>query len=280
MKKDLVLAAALIAVTLGCGMLPSAKLESEAAAANPNPVIEDADLFLNREPMGRISDIGRRPKSLTESQPLTLDVRLSEIIKRRSDNYVFLEGTNEIAANVYLIPDPNVSVGGVARVFEAIDSSAGSPLIPRLPLQEGGSEPVKPNPLFLAVTMGRPDQVVELPGFLPPSDRDHRFTHNVTFEPAGAPDQLRLIRQEGSLEISADERYYVNGKSDSGAPVAQRNLDESVLRAEAEKLRDRIGGVPVIVSDRASYAALLRLLDAVKPATPIRVIVRPTTLPG
>ena len=36
----------ILALTLGCGILPSGRLESESAKTNPNPTIDDADLFL------------------------------------------------------------------------------------------------------------------------------------------------------------------------------------------------------------------------------------------
>jgi hypothetical protein len=68
------------------------------------------------------------PASLIEP---TLRERLGDITKQRELNGVFNEGTDEIAANVYLIANPELAIGPFAKLFIAAAESAGDIYIPK-----------------------------------------------------------------------------------------------------------------------------------------------------
>jgi biopolymer transport protein ExbD len=99
-----------------------AEPDSSQELPRPNPltlVVEidtDKNLFLNREPMGKINDT----KGLED--------KLTSVFKERENNGVFREGTNEVEKTTFIKASRSLSYGDVAKVIDAVRLSGAQPV--------------------------------------------------------------------------------------------------------------------------------------------------------
>lgn len=287
MNRILLLLLLLVLAALGCKYLsPAQKLESESATENPNRTITDSPIFLNNEDFGTIADLNKK-----EQGPLGIDLTkrklsevLADIIKERESNGIFIEGTNVVPTNVYIIADPELAVGPLAELHIAIDENAGDVYIPKKNLPKRKGEPQKPDPFTLEVR-------TEKAGFgkipdhhQPMYDPDHLYTYKTSFEFVKSADSLLSYRAwTGSVELSADERYFVNdaqGEAADKGPkyteVKQRPIEPAALAGELAKIVSPVNKeILIIASEKASYASLLKIFEAAPDTgVKLRILVR------
>lgn len=92
------------------------------ALVRPNPLFlvagldESGSLRLNMEKVGTISDTGK------------LEALLSDVLKKRSEEGVFREGTNEIEKTVLLKASGSSSYGDVVKLVDALKGSGADPI--------------------------------------------------------------------------------------------------------------------------------------------------------
>jgi len=285
----------LLIAAIGCKYLsPAQKLESEAATENPNRTITDSPVFLNNEPVGTIAGLNRKTglNSKKERDPIeialsdrTVGEVLAEIKKERERSGIFIEGTNVVPINVYLIASPELAVGPFAELYIAIDKNAGAVYIPKRSPPKRGGEPQRPDPLTLIVRtdpfvpMGRP------PYDQPMHDPDHRFNYKTSFELGNTGDGSLLSDRawRGSVEISADERYFINDKQGAEADkgpknthVKQRPIETTALSDELVNIIEPVNKeILIIASEKASYGSLLKVFEAAERLDAgLRVLVR------
>ena len=282
-----IVSAVLVFLVLGCQyfQLPE-HLQSEAVIDNPNRTVSDAIVFLNAEPAGRISDIGYAvTDSLMGPDTRAVDKRLSEIAKQRESEGVYHADANEVAANVNLIADPELSVWAFAKLYKGIDNAAGVVYIPRNNKGKEQGEPVKPDPLTLVVHTVIPGGRHDLRRNLSSYDPDFKYSYDMQVEYALSAEQLKGTRMwEDSFEISADERFFINEKqgpeADHGptySRVKQRPIAEDQAKDELSRLPTLSDRKLIIVSEKASYGKLLwvmALLDETR--SKYRIVVRPS----
>lgn len=278
----------LATLVIGCQyfQLPE-HLQSETASENPKSTLSDTTVYLNNEDCGRISDIGRQPKPLSLDLGATsIDRKLAEVMKLREANGVFLDGNNLVAANVYLVANPELSVEAFVKLYVAADQSVGLLYIPKNPNPEPPSEPTRPSPFFLAVHTEKVDGARTSLSTLPDYDPDFKYSYDIEIEIAKSAEQLKGMRMwEDSLEISADERFFVNEKQGPDADygpknsrVKQRAVEEAQIKDELNKLPTSAERKLIIVSEKAAYGTLLHILEQVnEPRTKFRIVVRPNT---
>jgi hypothetical protein len=220
------------------------------------------------------------PASLIEP---TLRERLGDITKQRELNGVFNEGTDEIAANVYLIANPELAIGPFAKLFIAAAESAGDIYIPKKNIPAHDRIPRHPDPMFLAVTTEKLNSETLMPALYPTYDPNHRYTYDTSFEFVKSADSLLSDRAwAGSVEISADERYFINdaqGKEADNGPkytqVKQRPIEAAALKDELVKIVSANKEILIIASEKASYKSLLRLFEEAESMNvALRVLVR------
>jgi len=274
MMKIFPLISLLLLIVLGCKYLsPAQKLESEATTENPKRTISDSLVFLNSGSVGKISDLKRAKRDvidLATNDSTVADV-LSDVIKEREKNGVFMEGTNVTPSSVYLIANPELAIGPLAELYIAIDENAGDVYIRRKNAPRNDGRPQKPNPFTLEVRTvalvfgGAPEHD------WPIYDPRHRFTYSTSFEFVKTPDSLLSSRAwVSSVELSADERYFVNDKqgpeADEGpkyTQVKQRPIEPAALTSELAKIVEPINKyILIIASEKASYASLLKIFEA------------------
>ena len=100
--------------------------------------------------------------------------------------------------------------------------------------------------MFLAVTTEKIPSDTMMPALFPLSDSPHQYSYGTSFEFASTAASILVSRTlTGSLEISADERYFVNdrqGKEANIDPhfirVKQRAIEPAELAAELEKITE------------------------------------------
>jgi len=210
-------------------------------------------------------------------------------MQQREDNGVFLEGTNLVASNVYLDADPQLTIGAFAKLYRAMDEASGTVFILRNPTPEPPAEPRRPNPLILIVTTVGPGGRSTRP-FIdwPIQDPEFEYSYDIELEIAKSAEQLKSMRMwEDSLEISADERFFINEKQGPDADygprfsrVKQRPIEEAQVKDELAKLPVSSDRKLIIVSEKAAYGTLLHILEQLnEPRTKFRIVVRPNAYP-
>ena len=273
----------LVFLALGCQYFQQ-RLESEAAIDNPNRTVSDAILFLNNEQSGMISDIGY---AVTGPDTRPVEARLSDIRKKREAEGVMHADTDEVAANVHLIAEPELTVWAFAKLYQAIDKAAGVVYVPRNNESKEQGEPGKPDPLVLVVRTVIP----EIPGNhsdtrrnLTSYDPDFKYNYDMQVEFALSAEQLKGMRMwEDSFEISADERFFINEKQGPEADygptfsrVRQRPVAEQQAKDELMRLPTLSDRKLIIVSEKASFGKLLDVLSLVNDTrSKYRIVVRP-----
>ncbi len=262
----------LLITVLGCNNLSSGEdLGSETTTANPNRTVTDSPVFLNRESFGTIADLGKSTKTPSDivAGERSLSRTLAEIIKTRESEGVYFEGTNSVPTGVYLFADPQLALGSIAQLYMTIDEVVGDVYIPRKLAPQPAPEPRKPDP-FMLIVHTEPDISISLLKDLRSLDADHNLSYNTSFGFVESPESLLSYRAwTGSMEISADESYFINDaqgqEADRGPKntrVKQRPIDISSIKDELARIIEPVNNeVLIIASDKASYASLLRIFD-------------------
>ncbi len=266
----------LLAVTLGCKYLSrEPAVASEAADKNPVATVKTSAVALNNEPAG----------SLDNTAPL--HTKLSEIQRYRSTNGVYEEGSAEVHMWIYLLADTTISIGKLGGLI------VNKTYFPRgLPVPSTNG-PVKPDPLMLVVkTENAPSEW--FPGFRLTKDELERIACETSFTLLDSPGTLAGARIENdSIEISSDDRYFINTKVQTTfvegtrdlkeKKVDQRPANEDDLKGEISRLIDLSRGIRelrIIANENASYASLLKILASIdRPGVKAWVSVRPMEFP-
>lgn len=278
----------LLFAALGCKYLsPGQKLESETAMANPKRTLTDSPVFLNSEPVGTIADLKRKKTGDLVEIALSerpLSEKLAEITKQRENEGVLIEGTNIAPTNVRLIASPELAVGPLAELYIAIDENSGEVYIPRRNAPAGPIEPQRPDPFTLEVQTEQPTSMSE-PYYRPSHDPKYKYNYNTSFEFAKTLESLLSYRAwSGSVELSADERYFVNDAQDPEADegpkytrIKQRAIEGAHLKDELARIVEPVNSeILIITSEKASYESLLKIFEAGENLkVRFRVVVRP-----
>lgn len=275
-------------VFLGCNYIsPRQILESEASVENPNRTVFDSTVFPNSEPFGMVSDLDKkRSTNLIDiaSAERNLLEYLTEIFNRRESDGIRHESTNETPKGVYLIAEPELAVGSLASLYLAIAKSGGDVYIPKKNSTDKDSEPRRPDPLILIVTAGKiaPLQHMNLGSSYDPN---LKFRYHASVEVARTAESLLSRRVwESSIEVSADERYFINDaqgpESDEGpryTKVKQRAIESDAIKGEIAKLTAAGSNeLLIITSDKASYASVVQILEATEnQKVKFTILVRP-----
>ena len=258
----------------GCKYLrPEQKIESEATMENPNAPLSDAQLWLNSEEVGLISEMNRKwgpddindPKNIRTTQ--SLKGRLKNIFQERAKNGVFDEGSNDVTNDVYVVVSPKLQIDRFAALHTAITAAGGEVRIPKKPLDQTEFPSEKPNPLFLAIS----DRAQLFPYGLSivALDDQGKFSYSTEVVFVQNPIELKIARIRGSVEISADDNYFVNEKvnvmPDSNSDIVdvkQRAISVTDLQTELSNIGPGGTKLQIVASEKASYASLLKVFEA------------------
>ncbi|MEJ7847596.1 MAG: biopolymer transporter ExbD [Pyrinomonadaceae bacterium] len=103
--------------------VPAEPKEQPDLKVEPNPLTlvvtinrANRSLALNNEPMGNVDE----PEALT--------ARLAEEFKKRADNGVFREGTNEVEKTLFIKSPTSVLYGDVIKVIDAAKTAGAQPI--------------------------------------------------------------------------------------------------------------------------------------------------------
>ena len=281
----------LLVAVIGCKYLrPAQKIASETADAAPVETISDSSVSLNGEPSG----------TLVNLEPLR--TKVGEIMKARESNGIFKMGSNEIENSVFVLAESAISVGRLTDLVRSINEQGGKSFIPNTeglkdvnnriakepeshapPLRitdlngkllkvDIDSDPnvdLKPNPLTLVVRTGNADKVW-LPFFSFTPVKAKQYAYTAAFEFTDDPLTLKVRRlQTNSIEISADDNYFINEKvnimPDSDPDiidVKQWAIPATDLQTELSKIVSGETKLRIITSEKASYAGLLKVFEA------------------
>lgn len=273
MKRFSFLLLVLSVIYSGCSLTGTEqKLPSETADSNRAQPVVNYTLTLNHEPTGNLADL------------TPLKQRISHEMRMREWNGVFKVGSNEIENTVYLVADPKTSVGKIADVVLSMNANGARTYIPK-----SSSERVelpanyRPNPLIIWVTVGDVRSFRLPPIFFRDMYGDpqrYSFAPNIRF--AADEFELKTFRFTGkSFDISADDKYFINEPEVSCpeldpdySDLKQRAVMPEYLASESPTSCDG-SSILIIASERASYASLLKVFEAVEENDlPVTIVVR------
>lgn len=281
MKKNLTVAMALITALMvgsACETLSGTKwpAASEGADTKPAATVKTGKLTLNTEQTGTLED------------PKPLITKLERIIKMREGEGIFRKDTNELMKDVYIVADPNISIGMIAKFGE----TGGDLWFPRGKTLPDSAQPPKPNPLMLVLkTENSPGDW--FPAGLLSAEDLAKLACLVQFESFKERMELAIFRTfHNSIEIASDGNFFLNTALKKELIDAenlkpdQRAVSESELASVLSKLHEKRTSASVydreqetltiIASENAPYSSLLKLLAAIdKPNVGVRVRIRP-----
>lgn len=236
---------------------PAQKLASEEADSIKVERLKDANLTLNNERVGSLSDLGPISK------------KIGSLMRSRNDSAVFREGTNEIANDVIVGINTKASLGQVGSLFVAIEENGGRVLISRLRRGAEREKPTRPNPLTLILSTGPYlESFPEDFRFEPRPQMDSWFLPS--FRIPSHPEEIPASRVIfDTLEISADDKYFANRKVDvppgaeqEDVKVDQKPVSDADLASTVEGIVPEGRQLTIIASENASYMSFLKVLKA------------------
>lgn len=243
------------------------------ATENPNSTLSDANLWLNSEGFGPISELSKKwgldevndPKDIHRMR--SLKDRLKDIFAERAKNGVFDEGSNDVTNDVYVIVSPKLQVVRFAELHAGITEARGEVRIPKKPLDQTEYPSEKPNPLFLAIS--DKSELFPYGMSIRASDDRGKFTYSTEVVFAQNRTELKIARFRGGVEISAEDNYFINEKvnimpdSDPDiVDVKQRAISVTDLQTELSKIVLGETKLRIIASEKGSYAGLLKVFEA------------------
>lgn len=269
---------ALLAFTVSCKLLSSeAKLTSEAADSSPRTTVNSGIVTLNSEPLGSLADL----------KPFASKVE--EIARLRESNGVFIAGTNEVENSILIAAKSELSVGKLDELMDTIRKSHANGYIPRPVGSYKPRENQRPNPLTLVASVDGASIDNELiEGFynaytskLPVIDARREYVYSVYFETLEDTRDLLLKRMpyKVGIELGADDKLWLNEPFNeqlkcepTNSNVKQRPLTEEELKTSVGEMIKPGDTLNIIASDKASYGALVNLLEIIRDRAPIATV--------
>jgi biopolymer transport protein ExbD len=226
----------LVALSLNaCGQGSQQQAVPPSPAGQGKVQSSNSIIALNTEEVGTTNDTSRLSQTLTR------------IFKDRTDHRMLKPGTSEIEKTVYVKAERSIKIGEIIKVINVIkDAGTSSALLP-IEIGEDQAENVRPNPLTLLVTIGKPESEAKIISggiMLIPGPQIERSEKNT------------VPKEQMVVEMQKDGEYLIDGQ-----PIGKKALENELKSRLKEQPLKRIN--LLIASDsEINYGSLAEVAYA------------------